>query len=127
MGSSPLRLDTPPPPPPSVTAQQGAPGGAGQDPMQSFAARMQQAQQGGGAKPDPKGAMVARAQAIGSVLDEMSQMDRNFAPFADRMKQIMTDGLGAALSAGPSGDAREIPGSARPPEAGSGGFSSFPG
>lgn len=48
---------------------------------------------------NPQDAMLAQAEAIKKVLDQMAKMNERFAPFANRMVEVMQAGLSEALAA----------------------------
>jgi len=109
----------PPPLPPEVAAQMGMP------PEQVMASRIVP-------KPNqnpmagPQGATLKQATAIESVLKDMSRMNPKFAPFADRMVNILKQGMveltGGATPDNGTPSPMAVPGqsSLRPPTASGG-------
>ena len=73
MASSMPQLDAPPPQPPDVLNQMGASPYAG---VSSMLAQKNGGEQGGApGAPNPKGALVAQADAIKKVLDQMAKKE----------------------------------------------------
>jgi hypothetical protein len=112
-----VSLDRPPVQPPNVMGQMGVPA----EPAAQLGEQIRQAQQGMQPSQDranPQGFMLMRAQAIVAVLDEMARASELFAPFANRMKQILDMGVGESLAGGPAAVPRErnLTGSAAPSE-----------
>lgn len=102
-------LDQTPPSPPELSGQQG------QSPYAGVSSMMQKQQQpGGGGAPQPQGALVAQAEAVKKVIDQMAKMESGFGPFADRIKSLLDAGLGAVMSNGGGSGAQSPGGSAGP-------------
>jgi len=101
----------PPPQPPSVTGQQGAPLASV---AQGIAAR---AAQGGGGTPGvddqsknaidksyaahPKGAFLAQTEILRKSLEQIGKTEEAFAPFAQRMIEIMRMGVDQVAKSNP--------------------------
>jgi hypothetical protein len=113
----PVDLANPPAQPPDVTSQQA--GGGGGAALAELAQRQVQ-QAAAGAPPgplpspaDPHGALRAGFELVRRILEEMSRLSPEFAPFAQRMIAIGSAGLGEAVTragkATPSGTEPETP------------------
>lgn len=93
-------LDMPPPPPTEVQSQMGMP----QPPSPAAASLAPVAQRGMGAPapgaPNPHGMIVAQAAAIRDVVAEMARNEPRFAPFAQKITQLLDTGV-SAVSAPP--------------------------
>jgi hypothetical protein len=92
MASSPMALGQAPPPPPDVSGQMGA-GPMGQIAGQNMAP--------GSQNPNPHGQLLAQANAIQAVLEQMANQESGFAPFARQAMSAITNGV-SAVSAAPS-------------------------
>ena len=109
MASPGLRLDQPPVQPPAVTAQLNA--GAASPMYQSMAASLRKRLAGGAGGSEetpeptenPQGELLAQAEAIRKVVEQMSKMNSNFAPWGDRILEYLSNGLNAALKQGQPG------------------------
>jgi hypothetical protein len=98
MGSYPMGIGAAPPMAPDVSAQMG--GGA---PGLSAVADRQQAAAGpdAGQQANPHGALFAQANAIKTVLEQMSGDEPVFAPFARQAMSAIANGV-SAVSAAPT-------------------------
>jgi hypothetical protein len=101
-----------PGPPPDIASQMGAPG------LQAAADR----QQGPPSSPNPHAAIMAQADAVKAVLEQMAQLENVFAPFARQAINAITQGVSAVSSAPPMGLPQEMPAGPTPP----GGPGQFP-
>jgi hypothetical protein len=99
MASSPS-LDAPPPQPPDVTSQQG---GGGSSPFSGIGSMLQKKQDDQQGPANPRGSLITMKDAISKVLDQMSKMEPNFSPYADRINSLLDAGVGAVVSGGPPG------------------------
>lgn len=88
-----------PPPPPDMTAQMGI--GPG---LQAAAGRVQQP-----ASPNPHAAILAQADAVKAVLEQMAKLESVFAPFARQAIAAITSGVSAVSSAPPMGLPQDMP------------------
>lgn len=109
-------MDRPPMPSPDIQSQMGTPQ---QPPSGAGLSQMKPMDQSGPAPgaPNPHGFIMAQADAIKKVLNQMAQAEVTFAPFAQKMIQVMESGV-SAVSAAPSGQQEAAP---APAEAGTAG------
>jgi hypothetical protein len=112
-------MDGPPPPPTEVQSQMGVP----QPPAPEAAGLSGIVNKGGppgGA--NPHGFVMAQAAAIKDVLGEMAKNEPGFAPFSQRIIQLLDTAV-AAISAAPKpgGFGAEPPGGGMPPAPGGAG------
>lgn len=106
MGSMPMGMPGPPPPPEQM-AQMGMPAPPGAPGLAPVAKAQM-------AATNPHGQLFAQADAVRSVLEQMSKTEPGFAPFARQAVSAITNGLSAVASAPPPGLPEELPGVAPP-------------
>ena len=114
-----LSFDETPKAPPEVSGQMG--GETEKMPFSGVGKMMADKPAPGGAS--PTGGLQAAGDAVEKVIDNMAQQAEVFAPYANRMKQILKAGLAEVAKAGvggkPGGESGRPPGvSAKPPETG---------
>lgn len=106
-------MDRPPMPTPDIQSQMGMSQAPPQGPAglgaiaEKRAAAGPQGRPPGGA-PNPHGFLLARADALKQVLEEMSGAEPTFAPFAQRAISIIETGV-SAVSTTPQPGAQESP------------------
>ena len=91
-----------PAPPPDIQAQMGQPG------LGAVAGRSMQ-QQGPQGSPNPHAALLAQADAVKAVLEQMAQLENVFAPFARQAISAISQGVSAVSTAPPMGLPQELP------------------
>ncbi len=99
-----LQVGAPPPSPPEVTNQFGAYGAGASALRERMRGRADESVADTQAA-NPQGALMAQAEALKKVLDQMARQSPVFAPFASRAREVVQAGLEAALQAsgGPGG------------------------
>jgi hypothetical protein len=126
------QLENPPPMSPSIQAQMGGSGGGATAAVaKGIADRAKAAPGPGGSTPPdlqstmaahPQGALLTMAEATRKVAQQMARMNPKFAPYAQRMIQIMDQGMGEVTgensSGASAGDGSNGPASAKPPQDG---------
>lgn len=113
-------MEETPPIPPAVAGQMG---GGGEKPPFSGVGSMMASKPaapappgGGGAQ--PMGALKSAADAVTKVIDNMATMDKEGAPYAARIKQMLQSWTAEAAKRGPGGRSMSpSPEMAKPPEA----------
>lgn len=107
-----------PPPPSAVTGAMG--GGPDKPPFAGVGAMMAGKPPGAPGGADPQGGIKAAKEAVVKVIDNMATMDKEGAPFAARIKQMLDAWMNEAAKRGPGGGGAPggPPPSAKPPDEG---------
>lgn len=94
------QMEESPPIPPAVAGQMGGP----KPPFAGVGAQMASKPPAGGPTPggaDSSGALKSAADAVTKVIDNMASMDKEGAPFAARIKQMLESWMTEAAKRGP--------------------------